>query len=405
MGLLDTVLTEIRLSPKEYAQVLSRAGEFMGYLKKQAALHSIKARPVLGGSAAKGTLTRGDFDCDIFMVFDENGDISSKLRKILEGLDAEVLHGSRDYFEVHRHGLRYEIVPVRRCKKGHKPDNVTDMSVLHTDWMLGKIRETPGLRDEIIIAKAFCKAQGVYGAESYIAGFSGHVLDILVACYGSFLGLLKASLKWKPYFVIDIENHGAGLNRSKISPLIVIDPIDPERNAAAALGRDKLQKFREQARQFLISPSRKYFRRKTQTPASIQKSAGRRVAIILEALPGKGKRDVIGARLLKVYVHIRKQLALHGFTVSDSGWQWGKSALMWYYVTEKRLPERKVHQGPPARSGNAARFREKHPGCYEKNGRLFAVIKRTFTEPKELADSLILGSYVTEKVAGIRRLK
>jgi len=49
--------------------------------------------------------------------------------------------------------------------------------------------------DEIRIAKAFCYANNCYGAESYISGFSGYALELLVYHYKSFLKFIKSMVK------------------------------------------------------------------------------------------------------------------------------------------------------------------------------------------------------------------
>lgn len=49
--------------------------------------------------------------------------------------------------------------------------------------------------DEIKIAKAFCHATGCYGAESYIKGFSGYALELLIYHYKSFQSFVKAMTK------------------------------------------------------------------------------------------------------------------------------------------------------------------------------------------------------------------
>ena len=52
----------------------------------------------------------------------------------------------------------------------------------------------------IRIAKAFCHANNSYGAESYINGFSGYALELLVYYYGSFLKFIKGIIQI--YFVL-----------------------------------------------------------------------------------------------------------------------------------------------------------------------------------------------------------
>jgi len=79
----------------------------------------------------------------------------------------------------------------------------------------------------------------------------------LVMKYGKFLNILKNVLKWKPRKIIDIESHwdeeNYDLLRNQFSNdiLIVIDPVDKRRNAAAAISAKNFYKFKKIAREFL----------------------------------------------------------------------------------------------------------------------------------------------------------
>ena len=72
-------------------------------------------------------------------------------------------------------------------KKGSDALNVTDFSPLHVDWVNKNVKR---LRDDIRLAKRFCKVNKLYGAESYIRGFSGYALELLISYYGGFLRFL-----------------------------------------------------------------------------------------------------------------------------------------------------------------------------------------------------------------------
>ena len=75
----------------------------------------------------------------------------------------------------------------------------------------------------------------------------------------------KNSLKWTNKTIIDIEKHYKTesqilkhLNKSKqISPLIIVDPVQKQRNAAAALSKNSLIKFQTAAKKFLNNPNKK----------------------------------------------------------------------------------------------------------------------------------------------------
>ena len=192
--LLERVKKDIKPDTKVLKQVDDTVKKINLLLKKK----NINAECVKGGSVAKGTFLRGDFDVDLFVRFDyayKDQDISKILKYALRPLKPETVHGSRDYFHV-KNNLLFEIVPVLMITDYKKAVNVTDMSPLHVDYVLKHINKNPELADEIRLAKQFCKANKVYGAESYINGFSGHVLDILIIYYSSFEKLLMQASVW-----------------------------------------------------------------------------------------------------------------------------------------------------------------------------------------------------------------
>ena len=57
----------------------------------------------------------------------------------------------------------------------------------------------------------FCKVAGVYGAESYIQGFSGYVLELLVINYKGFKGVIRNVAKWKDRTIIGNKKVAEGL--------------------------------------------------------------------------------------------------------------------------------------------------------------------------------------------------
>lgn len=401
--LLKEVIAQIKPADEE---LLKEIDEFLKKLNSEIKNSKVNAKAVVGGSIAKDTYLAGDHDCDVFVKFgySYNGkDISKLLGKMLKRFRPELVHGSRDYYRV-KNRISYEIVPVLDIKDLSKAVNVTDMSPLHVEW----VKKHPGMTDDIRLAKQFCKACGVYGAESYIKGFSGHVLDILVIHYGGFMKLLKASQKWKDKEVIDPERYYKKdalekLNRSKIdSPIIVIDPVLPERNAAAALSYEKLEQFQKVASVFLKRPVRKSFEVREKTIDDIKNDAGKNKLILLEVTAPKGKEDVVGAKLLKAFQQINNQLKFYDFKVKKEGWKWDKntSAFFWYIVEPKDLVPIKKWIGPPLREKErVANFKKKYGKTFIEKGRVCTYVKRKFIKAEKLVDDIIKNDeHLYEKV-------
>ena len=406
------ILDEYRLSKTEWRELKSKIVGVLKDINIYIRKNKVKADVVVGGSAAKGVLLKGDFDVDLFVRFDpkyKNEDISEILGKILKPFKPARLQGSRDYFQFPKEGIHYEVVPVLRIKKWREAVNVTDASPLHVVWVNSKVRKNPRLIDEIILAKVFLKANRLYGAESYIGGFSGHVVDILVINYGSFLNFLRGAVKWKPFVVVDVERHYKGrepdLNQSKIGPLILIDPVQPQRNAAAAVNLETFNRLIEVAKRFLKSPNQKYFVRAELGESKLKAIAGPDKLITLELGLKRGKLDVNGARIVKTLEFLATKLKENDFKVINKGWEWdkGSKAIVWLVVDRKPLEKVKMHAGPPINlKEHAAAFKKIYKKSFVKDGKLFAEIKRKYTEPEKLAGVLLKDEYIAGRFRQIR---
>ena len=152
--LLQEVLANITPEAKKPQEVRKFLNSLNAELKKK----KIKAKAMLGGSFAKDTWLKGDYDVDIFVKFDlkyDDRSLSTLLAKAIKKFKPTKLHGSRDYFWV-RNTVKYEIVPVRNIKKPEQALNVTDFSPGHVEWVNKAGKK---YKKEIMLAKKFCKAQ------------------------------------------------------------------------------------------------------------------------------------------------------------------------------------------------------------------------------------------------------
>jgi tRNA nucleotidyltransferase (CCA-adding enzyme) len=289
---------------------------------------------------------------------------------------------------------------------------------LHVEWTGKKIRAHPELNDEIRIAKQFCKANNVYGAESYINGFSGHIVDILVIHYGSFISLMKKfasidEVSIKKPLVIDtdnlLKNPIMEMNKSKISPLIIVDPVQPERNAAAALGKEKLLMFIDACKNFIDSPSEDLFDIKKfdlQKKILELKDKNKNSKIILIKVKTlEGSKDIVGTKVFKVYEDLIKQSSLNDFPVLDSAWHFDhekRSAIILYVFDKERLSDTVEHSGPPlSAKADVEKFRNKHDMTKVKGNRIYATIKRKYTLPEKLLRELFEEKYIFDRVSEI----
>ncbi len=387
----------------------------------------IDAECVKGGSIAKDTFLKHDHDVDLFVRFalkypdEELSDILQRiLRRAFPKQPIQRIHGSRDYYQFTLKRLDYEIIPVLKIHRSnfHESKNITDFSPLHVEWTGGRIKGRPELADEIRVAKQFCKANNVYGAESYINGFSGHIVDILVIHYGSFLSLVKKfasidDISMQKPIIIDTDNLLKDplkeLNRSKITPLIIVDPIQSERNAAAALGGEKLAVFIDACRRFIDEPSEDFFEIKkfdlNEKIIELNKSMKNPKIIIIKIETLEGSKDIVGTKVYKVYEDLMKQVLLSDFKVLGSAWNFDyekKRAIILYAFEKDDLSDTVERQGPPLNSKNdVQKFREKHEKTKVKGNRIYATIKRRYVSPERLLKDLFMEKYISDKVRKI----
>jgi len=408
---LSGVLKGIKPSHKEEKEIQSRVSSILKKINKN--LKDAKA--ILGGSGIKGTWLKNDNDADIFVRFnyqkykDKSEQLSNILEKHLKRKFKKLimLHGSRDYFQVKEGEFTNEIIPILDIKKAEQAKNITDVSPLHANWVNKKGKK---FKDDIRLLKQFCKSAGVYGAESYIHGFSGYICEILAIYYKGFTNTIKNAAKWKDKVIIDIENYWKGknilmeLNKSKTySPLIGIDPVQADRNAAAAISEEKFELFKKKAKEFLKNPSEKFFEVKEINEGVLRKKTGKNELILVEVMTKKGKKDVVGCKLVKALEFINKKLKKNDFKILNYGWQWNKKALFHFIIKKEKLSDQIEREGPPLKAKqHVQNFRKKYKKTYTKANRIYAKVKREFKTPDELISSLKKEDYLKEKINSFR---
>ncbi len=393
-----TVLKQVKPTRKETLELKRVAKSVIDKIKIK------KTKAILGGSSAKDTWLKGSHDIDIYVKFNQKYysglDISKILEKKLKNY--QVLHGSRDYFQIEKKGYTVELIPIMDIKKVEDADNITDISPFHAKW----VRKHKHLTDDIRLAKAFAKANELYGAESFIKGFSGYSLEVLTIHYGGFDKLMKAVSQWKSKTILDPENYHKGkvkLNHSKMaSPLVVVDPVQDTRNVTAVVSKEKYLLFRKKARQYLKNRSHLHFTKEPFSLDKLKKKKGKLVCLTCKPLDGK--RDVVGAKLLKSFEFMKRELYSHEFPIKDSGWQWEDNALLWFIIDSQELSKKIKHYGPPIESKKRlANFKKKWKGkrVFNENGKSYVIIERKYKDPETLLLDLHGHEYICSKLSKV----
>jgi len=373
------VLKKVTPNQEERKRILALAKELTKKVTAAAKEAGVEAEVRVEGSVAKDTWLSEEPDIDIFMRVpitmrrEAFGTICLEIaRRATEGFKQVERFAEHPYLEAVIDNVRVNIVPCYRVKRGEWI-SATDRTPFHTDYVKPLLDEQ--MCGEIRLLKRFMRGIDVYGAEIRVGGFSGYLCELLILNYGSFIKVLRSVADWKERWIIDFEGYYKGREKEveKIfeEPLVMVDPVDKGRNAAAAVRKEKLDELIVAARAFLEVPHPKFFcprkMRALDAESFVQaiKTRGSTIAFVMfgkvNAVP-----DVLWGQLYKSQRSLRKMLQQHDFIVMrDCVWSDEENFNMFIFEVERRfLPPIKKHLGPPLRKRiECEKFLRKHFGA------------------------------------------
>jgi tRNA nucleotidyltransferase (CCA-adding enzyme) len=393
----EEVLARIRPEEAEHHHAWKVATEILSAIAEDG-----RAKGMVVGSVARDTWLSGEKDLDVFLLFppdlsreelEERGlDLARRLARRFAA-DFREKYAEHPYVNATVDGLDVDLVPCYEVASAARIQSAVDRTPFHTRYIAGKIAP---FRDDVLLAKQFAKACGVYGSDQMTEGFSGYLCELLVLHYAGFTPLLAAAAGWKPGTCIDLEGHAC---RAFEEPLRVVDPVDPARNVAAALSATRMFEFVEYARGYLEDPSKDFFF--PAGPVSLGREGFSR------ALARRGTRlyaltfatpplipDIVVPQLRRSLASVRGLLARHGFPVLQDDCAMGEDrCILVLELLAERLPPVTRHTGPPLWDReNAAKFADKYwqnplSGPFIRDGRYLVDLERPFTDAGDLLRS------------------
>jgi len=385
--ILKKQIEKIKIGEEELNRIKRISSEFCKELERKLKSKGVDAEVFIGGSLAKNTLIKTDenkYDVDVFVRFLRNEkDISSVLGKIL-GKDFIKIHGSRDYYQKKIGNIIIEVIPVIKIKNPEDALNITDLSYFHVNYVLKQIKKNAKLSDEIRLAKAFCHGQDCYGAESYIRGFSGYALELLIINYGSFLKFVKnIAISGQEKIVVDYEKNYKNkkdvlveLNESKLqSPIILVDPTFKTRNAASSLSEETFDKFRKACINFIKKPSDSFFIKKRVEDEFKNIKDVKKIVISTNKQAG----DIAGTKSRKFFNFFLNEIKRE-FVIKKTGFSYDENdnIAKGYVVVDKKKDE--TVRGPDiTKVEHLKRFKDKHPNAFIKNHVCYAEVNHNLS--------------------------
>jgi tRNA nucleotidyltransferase (CCA-adding enzyme) len=369
----DTVLEDIKPTEPEKKKVKDLGDKLIHIINKLAVKEGITAEAVLVGSVAKGTWLAGKADIDLFIKFPLNTEekylkkwgltLGHKCIEMMNGR-AEERYASHPYVTGFINGCEIDFVPCYIIADSSQLKSAVDRTIPHTEYVKRNLK--PKQADEVMLLKKFMGSVGTYGSEFKVGGFSGYLCELMVLRYGSFQGVLEAVRdSWKPGCIIDLENYGTA--ELFDDPLIAVDPVDKNRNVAAALNLQKMSEFVVAAGNFLKNPSKEYFYPKNLKfdLVLIKEEFEKRgtKTFLLTFRPPEIPADAVYPQIKKTEKSMAQVVEREGFLVlgSDSWTDENEKAVILLELETWKLPRVKKHLGPFVWSkDHQERFLEKY---------------------------------------------
>ena len=345
-----------------------------------------------GGSYAKETWTPEKIDIDIFVKFkktttEKNFETIGK--KIgfdsLKKFKPYVRYSEHPFVEANIDGVGVNIVPCYDIKKGEWK-SAADRSTFHTEFMSEKL--TGSMKDDIRVLKCFLKINGMYGAEIAKQGFSGYVCEVLVYYLGSFENVLKKISK------LDNNQMIGESPRRFESPIVIIDPIDRNRNLGAAISIQNVTNFVLIARNFLKKNSISYFKQKSKIriPKELAKNT-----LVVNFKYKKRSEDIIYGQIKRASNSIESQLIKEGFNVLRNDalvYDQDKASLL-FLLESLTISKNEIRVGPEVFSDDfSSKFidinsKKSKLMWADKDGKLQSLQTRRYENAKSFLSDLI----------------
>jgi tRNA nucleotidyltransferase (CCA-adding enzyme) len=195
------------------------------------------------------------------------------------------------------------------------------------------------------------KGNNIYGAHAAVEGFSGYLCELLVIKYGSFIETLKAVTKWTKHEHISFSVN-KGMKKFLDAPLIFIDPVDENRNVAAAVSVEKMASLLYLAEAFIKAPKKDFFYSEPQAPMSKKafykrlKVRGTELVCVHFKNP-KLVEDTLIPQLAKSLKNLENECEHAGFRILKKGtWTDGKESAFLLELEVSELPRVLKKSGP-----------------------------------------------------------
>jgi tRNA nucleotidyltransferase (CCA-adding enzyme) len=428
--IFSDVLETIIPSPQEIASindVIKKLQENIDRKSKELKIEYTVIEPQ-GSTGIKQTQLRNDFDIDLFIGLDYQhyrpkykGLSKNKLKKIskkdflelctrwiIPSLNSEEFYNPRLLYAEHPYvtvdyslgeiKIKIDIVLYFDLEldeiKTHGPITAVDRSPWHGRFIRGNLSNDQ--KNDVRLLKQFFKANHSYGDKSSVGkvGFIGYSAELLIYYHDNLRNVFNNfhSLKSKP---LDFYKREASdlqkIQHFQNDYLIIVDPIDKNRNVGSAISEQAYNYCNYRINQFLKNPDKTFFK--------IEPIKRTKLNLLNTSLASK--LFVVELKNCNDNIHYtvnRDKLHSLGESIKNSGEKelnhtdrftnivfevYFEDDINEYnicfYCETPELSRVYNRRGPPIKeSTHAKKFIKKNPTYFEKDGFLWVEVQRKF---------------------------
>ncbi len=378
-----------------------------------------------GSTGVKQTHLRGTSDLDIFIGLNPSDystliQLSSKDRKkalkdlflsyvnewFIPATEAagysnyQLSYAEHPYLMISHEGYEIDIVGCFDLGYDqllqHGPITAVDRTPWHSKIIAEKLNDTQ--KNDVRLLKKFLQTNFVYGDKNTLGrfGFTGFSSEVLMLHFGN-LERIFSELHTLEKSTLDFFDRPAGklrkIDRFKNDFLIMIDPVDKNRNLAASISKRAYKYACYQIERFTKLPSASYFvNEPIVTPNTHKLTQILPHLIIIEFISdGNTHYTEIRDKLYSTNEKLRKILEKEstgeprfGLTLFEVYFEDNIFVTVFYCETNQINPTY-LRRGPPKhRSANVKQFCAKNPDAFYKDGYYYVNVKRAYIQPLSL---------------------
>lgn len=428
----NNVLPDILPSKKELEKTMNIVKKIKDLLSSKAKELNIEYTKIeaQGSTGIKNTQLKGDFDIDLFIGLDYEkishnfkGLSKNKLKKELKSLflkycntwlikslpkeyfsEPRLLYAEHPYVTVYYLAKNEEIkvdivlyfdLPLDYIGK-YGPITAVDRSPLHGRFIRDNLSSEQ--KNDVRLLKQFFKAAHCYGDKSAVGkvGFIGYSAELLIYYFGDLPTLFnrfhELESKSLDYYNRS-EKELSDIIHFQNDYLIIIDPIDKNRNVASAISKRAYKYCKHLISMFLEKPSESYFEQREIEEANLTKfDEGKIKHFFTAELFNQNEEihytvnrdklyslaDSIKATGEREYSHDKRFGSIEFELYFDDNLNEYDLA---FYVQHPKISETYLRQGPPLKEKyHVTKFKEKNPNFIVKNDYLWVETKRDYND-------------------------